>query len=94
MNTEKTTTTILQQMDEMYNSFQTETGQEPQYADCVVRYNDDGNTIETTIKLDCGVEEDEDDEIFFYCNGLEDLKGLTNEGPGTDFTVVEIIRFH
>lgn len=90
----KSQDSLIRQMDEKYQAYRCETGGYPQYADCVIRFNDDGNTIETTIKLDCGVDEDEDDEIFFYCNGLNDLKGLTEEGPGTDFTVIEIIRFH
>lgn len=94
MNKMKNQDSLTRLMEEKFNVYNCETGEYPQYADCVVRYNDDGGTIETTIKLDCGVDEDEDDAIFFYCNGLNDLKGLTNEGPGTDFTVIEIISFH
>ena len=94
MKTENFSTTITQKMDEMYSTYLTETGQYPEYADVTVRYKDDGCTIETTIKLDCGVDEDEDDEIFYYCNGLNDLKGLIEEGPGNDFTVIGIIRFY
>ena len=94
MNKDNQSSAVALKMQEMYDTYLNETGQCPVYADCGVRYNDDGCTIETTIKLDCGVDEDEDEEIFFYCNGLCDLKGLTEEGPGTDFTVIEIIRFY
>ena len=85
---------VSQYMEEMYETYHTEHGTYPFYADCLVRYNDDGTTIETTIKLDCAADDEEDDSIFFYCNGLGDLKGLTRQGPGTDFTVVKIFGFH
>ena len=94
MNKENQSSAVALKMQEMYDTYLNETGQYPEYADVTVRYKDDGCTIETTIKLDCGVDEDEDDEIFYYCNGLNDLKGLIEEGPGNDFTVIGIIRFY
>ena len=38
-------------------------------------------------------EEEEDDRIFYYCDGLEDLKGLAEEGRGSDFIVTDIFSF-
>ena len=35
---------------------------------------------------------EKDDEIFFYCNSLEDLKSLTDKG-GEDFTVAGCLDF-
>ena len=39
------------------------------------------------IKLNKEVEPDEDDKVFFYCNGVSDLESLKEEDNGQDFVV-------
>lgn len=48
----------------------------PTYVDCLIRFKDDGNTCEVTIKLNNECIDDEDDDIFFYCNGVNDFVSL------------------
>ena len=84
-----TSNDVCKKMDEMFHSHEVQTGSEPTYATCVIQFVDDGTTIEDTIKLDTGADED-DDCVFYYCNGLEDLKSLTEHGSGEDFIVVDI----
>ena len=80
-------------MEQLYKEFYKENGCEPRFADCVVEYTDTRDTVEVIIKLSCDVVEEEDDSIFFYCNGLNDLKSMTDEGTGCDFVITEICGF-
>ena len=80
-------------METLYNEFCKANGCEPNYAQCVVEYTDTRDTLEVTIKLSCDVVEEEDDTIFFYCNGLNDFISMTDEGTGCDFVIVDICHF-
>lgn len=66
-------------------------GIEPTYAHCQVSMLDDGSTFETVIKMDNG-EDDNDDLIFFYATGLNDLLSLT-EKSGEDFVISDFFNF-
>ena len=48
--------------------------------------------IEVRIALAMESDTEKDDEIFFYCNSLEDLKSLTDK-DGEDFTVAGCLDF-
>ena len=85
---------IQEKMTLLFEQYCNETGKEPDYANCMVIFEYDDEPMEETFKLDCGASEDEgDDGVFYYCNGLYALKGLTEKGPGTDFYIVDILRF-
>lgn len=87
-------TDIQEKMTLLFEQYCNETGKEPEYANCMVIFEYDDEPMEKTFKLDCGASEDEgDDGVFYYCNGLYALKGLTEKGPGTDFYIVDILRF-
>ena len=72
--------------------FYCEQGREPHYADCVIRWCDTLETVEVRIALAMESDTEKDDEIFFYCNSLEDLKSLTDK-DGEDFTVAGCLDF-
>lgn len=59
---------------------------------CKIRWKDDNTTQCVNIKTSTDYVEgsDEDNEIFFYCNGMEELKSLMKEDNGEDFVVVKI----
>ena len=76
----------------LYLKFYSEQGCEPHYADCVIRWCDTLETVEVRIALAMDSDTEKDDEIFFYCNSLEDLKSLTDKG-GEDFTVAGCLDF-
>lgn len=84
---------VRDKMDGLYGQFVKDNQSHPGYAECMVQFNDSGDTLEVTIKLSCDVAEEEDDRIFYYCDGLEDLKGLAEEGRGSDFIVTDIFSF-
>ena len=77
---------------ENYEDFVSRNGFEPLFAYCRVTFVDDGTDLEATIKLSC--DEDENDNfIFYYCNGLSDLLSLYDEGPGNDFYISGVATF-
>ena len=83
---------FVSQTREKFNEFINENKTEPNYALCLIKYHNDENTFEDIIKLSCD-DGNDDDEIFYYCNGLEDLVSLFEEGSGEDFRICEVIRF-
>lgn len=83
---------VKQEIGNRYVEYHNENEHEPHYADCVIRWNDTLETEEARIALAMDADTDKDDEIFYYCNGLNDLKALADKG-GEDFTVAECIGF-
>lgn len=60
---------------------------------CNIRWKDDNTTQCVNIKTSTDYVEgsDEDNEIFFYCDGKEELNRLMQEDNGEDFVVTEIL---
>lgn len=79
---------LQQRMTGMFEEYRTQTGSEPMYASCLIQFIDDGSTIEDTIKLDTSADEKNED-IFHFCNGLNDLKSLTEIGC-ENFIILDI----
>lgn len=76
----------------MYANFMAKNNAEPRYAGVTIQFLDDGTLLVTTIKLNSSVGED-DDEIFYYCDSLNDLISLTEQGV-EDFIINQIHEFH
>ena len=67
-----------------------EYGKEPLFATCGIVFNG-SNRVETMVfKLSTKVVDSEDNEIFFYCNGADELKSLCEKDNGEDFQIVDI----
>lgn len=66
--------------------------EEPRYADCQVRWLNEEESMPVCIKLNATLDE-HDDEIFFYCNGLNDLLSLL-EHVAEDFVLVDVMEFY
>ena len=67
-------------IDTLFNEYVTSNGYEPQYAQCRVKYLDNGTEFECNINLSADDGGEEDDNAFFYCDSLNDLKSLTKKG--------------
>ena len=83
---------VRQEIDGRYLKFHSGQGREPHYADCVIRWRDTLETEEVRIALAMDSDTEKDDEIFFYCDSLDDLKSLADKGR-EDFTVAGCIGF-
>ena len=88
----KKTDEVRQEIGCHYLKFYSGQGRDPHYADCVIRWRDTLETEEARIALAMDSDTEKDDEIFFYCNGLDDLKSLADKG-GEDFTVAGCLGF-
>ena len=72
--------------------FFTERGIEPHYAECLIRWKDNNETVEVRIAIGMDSDTEKDDEIFFYCDTLEDMKSLAEIG-GKDFCIADCYGF-
>ncbi|WP_286043868.1 hypothetical protein [Xylanibacter rodentium] len=80
---------VKEEIDRIYQRYVEEKKEEPKYAVCVIVWKDDNNSELVNIRLSSDNNPDEDDGIFFYCDGLSGLKSLCEFG-GEDFIVTEI----
>jgi hypothetical protein len=55
--------------------------------ECEIRWKDTGSpeTVNIAMHGDDGIS---DDDIFFYCDGLNDFRALLKEDNGEDFVVI------
>jgi hypothetical protein len=88
VDTEETTTSI----DKAFHEYKTTYGKEPLYAVCGVRFKNDDSSTDMLFKLSIDVGDD-DDEIFFYCNNIKDLK-LLAEPSSEDFLITGFDYFY
>ena len=84
--------TIAEKMEALYSEFIQKNDTFPNYAECEIQFKNDESSVGVRIKLDCGRDEN-DEDIFYYCNGLNDLKGLTEERPGRHFIIIDFFSF-
>lgn len=81
---------LRQLIQERFDAFKAEYGEEPLYAEVTIRWKDDGTEQEDIIKLSDDIYERDDDKVFFNVTGLNDLKGLINPDNGEDFYIVDV----
>lgn len=61
------------------------------YAICSIEWKDSGEIEDGYIfKLSLDLDEQDDDRIFFYCDGIKSLNSLTEKDNGEDFVVIDI----
>lgn len=64
----------------------------PEAVGCKVRFGNDTCDVKISfIRYDEGSKDDE--EVFYYCEGLVDFLRLLKEENGEDFTIEEILGF-
>ena len=83
---------VQKEIDSLYMEYRSENGHEPHYADCIIRWRDTLETEEERIALAMDSDTEMDEEIFFYCDSINDLKSLADNGKG-DFTVIGCLGF-
>ena len=83
---------IKKEIREKYQDYRTEKGHEPHFLECIIRWNDTLETLETRIALDMDSDTEMDDEIFFYCDTLDCLLSLADKS-GEDFVIAGCFGF-
>ena len=83
---------VRKEISGLYLKFYSGQGREPHYADCVIRWHDTLETEEVRIALSMDPDTEKDDEIFFYCDSLNDLKSLADKSR-EGFSIVGCLGF-
>lgn len=83
---------VKKDIDSMFFEFVKKNGKEPEYAECQIVWKDTGDDQRTTIKLSLSINDDDNDNVFYYCNGIESLKSLVEYGVG-EFIVIDCWSF-
>lgn len=79
-------------IEKLFEDYKVKYNQCPLYADCTIKFKDDGSVFNVTIKLSSDLDE-KDTEIFYYCDGIQDLIRLLDDET-EDFTLLEVLRFY
>lgn len=83
---------LVATINRLYTKFCKEYEHEPHFAECEIKWEDTQETVEVRIFLSSDVYDDIDDEIFYYCDGLNDLTALVHPSM-EDFTIVQCFGF-
>lgn len=82
---------VKRTIDTQYREFIEANSTEPHYVNCRIVWKDDRKSCDTRIMLSADSGADEED-IFFYCDSLNDLHSLAEQGK-EDFIVTECYGF-
>lgn len=84
---------LKMRIDKAFNEFKLKFNKEPLYVLCQIIFKDFSDShLRGVFKLTTAIRDD-DDEIFFYCNGIEELKKLANFST-EDFMITELVTFY
>lgn len=78
----KPTEGVKHEIDLRFHEFVEKTGKEPEYVECQIVRKKKGDEQRKTIKLSLDINDDDNDDVFCYCNGIESFKQLTEYGVG------------
>lgn len=82
---------LIAKIHEEYLDYESTVGVSPKYVSCLIKFDNEENGQDVIIKLTSDTDE-KDDEIFFYCDGLDDLVRLCYVDT-EDFDLIEIYEF-
>lgn len=82
---------LIAKIHEEYEDYESTVGVSPKYVSCLIKFDNEENGQDVIIKLTSDTDE-KDDEIFFYCDGLDDLVRLCYVDT-EDFDLIEIYEF-
>ena len=81
---------VKEQIQQKFDTFVHENGKEPHYAEIHIVWKDTNEHDD--VKINLSGDTGEDDDFFFYCTSLEELKSLTTFGC-EDFLIIEVYGF-
>lgn len=83
----------IQKIDKLYKEYIAEYNDEPRYVQCLVMYTDDMDSQDHVyIKLSSDFDEETDGDVFYFCNGVHDVKSLCDKGV-EDFIIINTYSF-
>lgn len=60
---------VKHEIDLRFHEFLERTGKEPEYVECQIVWKETGNEQRKTIKLSLSINDDDNDDVFYYCSG-------------------------
>lgn len=73
---------VKHEIDLRFHEFVERTGKEPEYVECQIVRKETGDEQRKTMKLSLNINDDDNDDVFCYCNGIESFKQLAEYGMG------------
>lgn len=73
---------VKHEIDLRFHEFVEKTGKEPEYVECQIVRKKTGDEQRKTMKLSLNINDDDNDDVFCYCNGIESFKQLAEYGMG------------
>lgn len=73
---------VKHEIDLRFHEFVEKTGKEPEYVECQIVRKKTGNEQRKTIKPSLSINDDDNDDVFCYCNGIESFKQLVEYRMG------------
>lgn len=73
---------VKHEIDLRFHEFVERTGKEPEYVECQIVRKETGDEQRKTIKLSLSINDDDNNDVFCYCNGIESFKQLAEYGMG------------
>lgn len=83
---------VKYEIDLRFLEFVERTGKEPEYVECQIVWKETGDDKRVTIKLSLSINDDDNDAVFYDCNGIESFQQLAEYGMG-EFIVTHCWNF-
>lgn len=64
---------VKHEIDLRFHEFVERTGKEPEYVECQIVRKETGDEQRKTIKLSLSINDDDNDDVFCYCNGIDKM---------------------
>lgn len=82
---------LIAKIHDEFEEYESTTGITPKYVSCCIKFHDEENGLDVIIKMSSDKDK-QDDKIFYYCDGLDDLVRLCKDDT-EDFDIIEIYDF-
>lgn len=74
---------VKHEIDLRFHKFVEKTGKEPEYVECQIAWKETGDDERVTIKLSLSINDDDNDNVFYYCNGIGPVLRAASTTRGT-----------
>lgn len=84
---------VKHEIDLRFHEFVERTGKEPEYVECQIVRKETGDEQRKTMKLSLNINDDDNDDVFCYCNGLYIIYKDGHAEPFTGHNSKDCVRY-
>lgn len=92
LDSEDAHTELKDDITALYNDYVDHNKKEPRFATVSIKYPQEAQ-FDVVFKMSSDMVEEEDEQIFYYCDSLNDLLGCSSSLCGDEFIVVNVVEF-